>query len=242
MYLDRIRSGRYAEATRGVEAFIVPVGSFEAHGPHCPLGTDCMIPERLCADLEARMGDRIAVAPPIHYGYTPSLAAFPGTVTVAAETLISLYAEVGLGLAKWGAKRVVFMNGHGGNIAMLSVACDRIGAAGTVAAAISYWLHYSRDILGVCGTQGHAGEDETSLVLALDESLVEMGAARRHMRKGFLTPLSGPGTLESRFPEALNGDPGAASADKGRRLYELILERNVQAIERIIAGDYADDL
>lgn len=241
MYLHRIRSGAYDEATSRVEAVIVPVGSHEAHGPHCPLGTDSMIPERLCADLEARLGDRVAVAPAIHYGYTPYLAAFPGTVSIEAETLTALYAEVGSALGARGKKPVIFMNGHGGNIPMLTVACERIGRSGVVAAAISWWATFSSDIRGIC-TQGHAGEDETSLVLALDESLVDMRSAGRHLRRSFLSPLSGPGTGEARFPDAMNGDAAAASAETGRRLYAMLLERNVATVERIVRGDYTDPM
>ena len=242
MYLSKIRSGDYETAMAGVEAIIVPIGSHEAHGPHCPLGTDAMIPERLCADIEARMGDRIAVAPGVNYGYTPYLAGFPGTVSIEAETLIALYTDIGTGLGAWGKKPIIFMNGHGGNIPMLTVACERIGRTGVVAAAISWWATFSSDVLSVCATQGHAGEDETSLVLALDEALVDRVVAGRHMRRSFIYPLAGPGTGEARFPEAMNGDASAASADKGQPLYAVLMERNLEAITRIVRGEYTDSI
>jgi creatinine amidohydrolase len=242
MYAEFLTTGRYAEAMSRTGLVVVPVGSHEAHGRHCPLGTDYLIPARLCADLDARMGDRVVIAPAVNYGYTPGLETFPGTVSVRAEALVDLYTDIGAGLAKWGARTIVFMNGHGGNIPMLTVACDRIAKAGAVAAAISYWATFSRDVLTICGTQGHAGEDETSLVLALDERLVDRGALRRHMRKSALLPLAGPGVLEARFPDAMNGDPAAASADKGRRLYALLLERNLETLERLARGEFAEDM
>jgi creatinine amidohydrolase len=242
MYAERFNTDRYEELMRRTSLVIVPVGSHEAHGRHCPLGTDNMIPARLCADIEARMGDRVMIAPLVPYGYTPLLEAFPGTVSIRAEALIDIYTDIGLGLAKWGAKTIVFMNGHGGNIPMLGIACDRISKAGVVAAAISYWATFSRDILTVCETQGHAGEDETSLVLAIDETLVERSKERRHMKVSAISPIAGPGVLEARFPGACNGDPTKASADKGERLYRLLLERNVETLDRLARGDFAKDM
>ena len=240
MYAERMTTESFRKAIETIDTVLVPVGSLEAHGLHCPLGTDNLIPERLCRDLDGRMGDRIVIAPAVNYGYTPVLAAFPGSVSIAAETLIDLYAGIGRAFARWGARNVIFMNGHGGNIPMLTVACDRIAEAGATAAAISWWATFSSDILGVCSTQGHAGEDETSLVLALDASLVDPHGTPSHMRKSFMTPIAGPSQREARFPQAMNGDASRADADKGRRLLALLLERNVEYIERIRRGDYSD--
>jgi len=242
MYADRMTTDAYKAASAKIDTVVIPVGSLEAHGRHCPLGTDDLIPARLCSDLDSRIGDRIFIAPAVNYGYTPVLVAFPGSVSIQAETLISLYAGIGTGFARWGAKNIVFMNGHGGNIPMLTVACDRIAEAGATAAAISYWVTYSKEILGICSTQGHAGEDETSLVLALDASLVDPKGVARHMKKSFMAPLAGPDQRNARFPNAMNGDASRADAEKGRRLYAKILEKNVEYIERIRRGDYTDDI
>jgi creatinine amidohydrolase len=242
MYADLLNTDQYRDLASRIPTVIVPVGSHEAHGRHCALGTDAMIPRRLCADIEARIGERVLIAPLLPYGYTPLLAEFPGTVSIGAETLIALYADIGIGLAKWGARNIVFMNGHGGNIPLLTIACDRIAAAGATAHAISYWATYSREILTVCDAQGHAGEDETSLVLAIDEALVDRSKMTRHMKKAFAMPLSGPGMKDARFPDAMNGDATKASTAKGEKLYALMLELNLRAIERIEKGQYTDDI
>lgn len=240
MYAERMTTDAYKAASTEIDTVIIPVGSLEAHGRHCPLGTDMLIPERLCRDLESRLGDRIIIAPPVNYGYTPVLSAFPGSVSINAETLIALYTGIGAAFAKWGAKNIVFMNGHGGNIPMLTVACDRIAETGATAAAIGWWLTFSKDILGICSSQGHAGEDETSLVLAIDATLVDGKAISKHMKKSFMTPLAGPDQRAAKFPDAMNGDAARADAGKGERLYAMLLDKNIEYIERIRRGDYTD--
>lgn len=242
MYANRITTDAYRSASSKIDTVIIPVGSLEAHGHHCPLGTDNLIPERLCQDIESRLRDRVMIVPPVNYGYTPVLDQFPGSVSIPAETLIALYTEIGRAFVKWGAKNVVFMNGHGGNTPLLRVACDRIAASGGTAAAISWWATYSKEILGICSTQGHAGEDETSLVLAIDAALVDPKGTKSHMKKAFMTPIAGPGERAAFYPEAMNGDPSRASAEKGERLFAMILEKNLEYIERIRRGDLTDDI
>ncbi|GAB1432328.1 hypothetical protein MASR2M29_09530 [Spirochaetota bacterium] len=242
MYTALMNTEEFRKAISKIDTIIIPVGSHEAHGMHCPLGTDNLIPERLCADLEGQMADEVLTMPPVNYGYTPLLAAFSGTVCLKAETLVSLYSEIGCALAAWGAKNIIFMNGHGGNIAMLSIACDRIAEAGATAAAISWWATYSNEILKICSTQGHAGEDETSLVLAIDTSLVDPKGTKKHMKKGFVAPLAGPGLLKARFPDAMNGDAGLASKEKGQELFRMMLEKNMDFVMRIKKGQFTDDI
>ncbi len=242
MFAENITSARYAALSGSIDTVVIPTGSFEAHGMHCPLGTDNLIPGRMCGDLDAALGDKILIAPAINYGYTPNLAGFPGTVTIPAETLISLYAETGKCFVAWGAKHIVFMNGHGGNIPMLSIACDRIASAGGTAMTISWWATYSSEILGICETQGHAGEDETSVVLAIDASLVDDSARSVHMRKAFCLPLAGPGQTALRYPDAMNGDSRLATREKGEKLLAMSLEKNLEYIARLRRGDFTDPI
>ncbi|MCX8012861.1 MAG: creatininase family protein [Rectinema sp.] len=237
MYAERLTFPHFRSAMEHIDTIIIPVGSLEAHGKHCPLGTDILIPERLCADLESKIGDEILIAPAINYGYTPLLSAFDGTVSLEAELLIDLYSEVARGFVKWGAKNIVFMNGHGGNIPMLTVACDRVAKAGARAMAISWWATYSQDILTICSSQGHAGEDETSVVYAIDASLIDEQSRTKHLQKAFILPLASPDQVQIRYPDAMNGDALRASKEKGEALLDLMCERNVDYIHRLRTGN-----
>jgi len=242
MFAQNFTSKRYAELSGKIDTVIIPTGSLEAHGMHCPLGTDIIIPERMCRDLEAASGGEFLIAPAVNYGYTPTLAGFPGTVTIPGEILIDLYAEIGSGFVRWGAKNIVFMNGHGGNIPMLTIACDRIARAGGTAMAISWWATYSADILKICSTQGHAGEDETSVVLAIDAALVDDSARSVHMEKAFCMPLSGPGQTNARYPNAMSGDSKAATREKGEKLLAMMLEKNLDYIGRLRGGQFTNPI
>ena len=240
MYVSKLTSARFKELAGKIDTVIIPVGSLEAHGMHCPLGTDNIIPERLCSDLEAKIGADVLIAPALNYGYTPSLMKFPGTITIPAETILSMYTEIACGFVRWGAKYIVYMNGHGGNIATLTLASDRVAAAGGTALAISWWATYAADIVKICDAQGHAGEDETSAILAIDASLVDNSRRSIHMKKAFCMPLAGPDQIERRYPGAMSGDSTKATKEKGEAMYAMMLEKNLEYIRRLRTGDHTD--
>jgi len=237
MFAQNLTFPHFEEQIKKIDTVVIPTGSLEAHGRHCPLGTDILIPERLCKDLDSAMGDQVLIAPSINYGYTPLLNAFSGTIHLPAELLISIYSEVAKGFASWGAKNIVFMNGHGGNIPMLTVACDRIAKAGASAMVISWWATFSQEILGICSSQGHAGEDETSVIMAIDATLVDRQSRSTHMKKAFSLPMATPDQVAERYPNAMNGDSLLATKEKGERLLAMILEKNVEYINRLRRKD-----
>lgn len=237
MYAERLTFPHFKTIMETIDTIIIPVGSFEAHGKHCPLGTDILIPAQLCADLESRIGNEIIIAPAINYGYTPLLSAFDGTVSISAELLIDLYTQVAREFVKWGAKNIVFMNGHGGNIPMLTIACDRIAQKGARAMTISWWATYAQQILDVCSSQGHAGEDETSVIYAIDASLVDTQSITKHLEKAFVLPLASPDQVQVRYPDAMNGDASRASIEKGQALLDMLCTYNIEYINRLRSGD-----
>ena len=237
MFAQSLTFPYFEEQIKKIDTIVIPTGSLEAHGRHCPLGTDIFIPESLCKDLELAMGDRILIAPSINYGYSPLLNAFPGTIHLSAELLISIYSEVAKGFIRWGAKNIVFMNGHGGNIPMLSVACDRIAEAGGSAMVISWWATFSQEILGICSSQGHAGEDETSVMMAIDATLVDQKSRGSHVKKAFSLPLATPDQVAERYPDAMNGNSLLATKEKGERLLAMMLEKNIEYIDRLRRKD-----
>jgi creatinine amidohydrolase len=115
-----------AAADAGIPA-VLPAGSTEQHGPHLPLGTDCVIAQEIA--LEAARSIDLVVAPPIRYGAMsrPLIGGgelFPGTVSLRANTLITMMKEVLLGLAKSGFSDVCLFNWHYENAAYLWEAAD----------------------------------------------------------------------------------------------------------------------
>ena len=139
----------------GRPTLLVPVGSTEQHGPHLPLDTDA----RVAAAVAARAADAgaLLVAPPVAYGASGEHEGFPGTVSIGHEALRLLLVELGRSAARW-AGRLVFVNGHGGNVPTLVDAVRLLRYEGRDAA----WFACAP------GGDAHAGRTETSLMLALD--------------------------------------------------------------------------
>jgi creatinine amidohydrolase len=145
------------------DAVLIPVGTIEAHGV-TGLGTDNQIPVSICG----RIADKVnaLIAPGVNYGITKSLLPYPGSVTVLPDTFERYVSEVALGLADAGFRRIVFMNGHGGNTeALKNVSYRLLREKKTYSAVVDWWTLCAEEIKQVYGhVGGHAGTDETAMV------------------------------------------------------------------------------
>ena len=152
---------------------LIPVGTIEAHGA-IPLGTDTLIPTAMAADLAPRLD--ALIAPPIAYGVTNSLLAYPGSTTVSSATFRAYLFEAVAGLVDAGFRRVVLLNGHGGQSHEVSEVVGRLwNERKAFAAAVEWWGlvgAISQETYGE-RTSGHAGVEETALVLAIAPESVD---------------------------------------------------------------------
>ncbi len=155
-----------------IRTLILPVGTVEAHGSAC-LGTDNYIPESI--SLAIAEGLHALVAPTVNHGITRSLIRYPGGTTVSPETFSGYVSEVIESAAMSGFKEFFIMNGHGGNnSALKQLALDLHREHGLCIAVIHWWElveKVTEQHFGHAG--GHAGTDETAMVLALDPSLAD---------------------------------------------------------------------
>ena len=154
-----------------VDRVLLPVGTIEAHGV-TPLATDNIIPEYLCKHLA---GDLHAlVAPTVNYGITKSLAGFPGSFGVRPEVFQAYMRDIMLGLHDSGFRRIAVMNGHGGNNVTLKQAAYEVYRETGVQVCVVHWWMFCdpvcREVFGQTG--GHAGCDETAMVMASNPDLV----------------------------------------------------------------------
>jgi creatinine amidohydrolase len=76
MYIANLTKETFREASKTIDTVIIPIGSLEAHGSHCPLSTDIIVPEKILSFVEQHYGQRIFIAPTVNYGYTPHLLIF----------------------------------------------------------------------------------------------------------------------------------------------------------------------
>ncbi len=145
------------------DSVLVPVGTIEAHGV-TGLGTDNQVPASICERIAGKVN--ALIAPAVKYGITRSLLPYPGSITVLPETFEHYVLEIACGLADAGFRKVVFMNGHGGNTEALKNASFRLyREKQTYSAVVDWWTLCAEEIRQVYGhAGGHAGTDETAMV------------------------------------------------------------------------------
>lgn len=189
-----------AEAA-GAWLVLVPLGSIEQHGPHLPLDTDVVIATAVAHGVAAELGGTW-VAPPIPYGSSGEHQSFPGTSSIGTEALTHLLVELTRSMRTW-ARRVVFVNAHGGNVAALE-ASDEVE-----------WV--------ACATERHdlhAGYTETSLMLRLRPESVSMELAEAGNTQPLseILPAMRAGGVAAVSPNGVLGDPFGATAAAGERI------------------------
>jgi creatinine amidohydrolase len=149
-----------------IETVLLPVGSIEPHGV-IPNGTDNLAPEAMAKDIANRL--QALVAPTLNYGVTPSMAAFPGAVTISADAYLPFIKDVLRGLAANKFKNIIVLNGHGGNTALLQKAIPAVSLECRVRILVVNWwdltLDITKEVFGENG--GHAGNNETAYMQAV---------------------------------------------------------------------------
>ncbi len=235
-----LTSKAFSEQVLGkIDTVIIPLGTVEAHGMHCPLGTDDLIPENLAVAVEKLFDDKILVAPTVNYGHSWYLAVFPGGLDVSTETLAAYLTDIGKSFLRWQVTKIVFLNGHGGNAGALGIAAEKLADQGASVLTIHWWMDYRKEILAVTTGQGHAGEDETAAVLALRPDLVDMSAASRNFARSIGDVRVRDIALHT-YPGALSGDATLATPEKGERILAAVAEAISRTIRAFQNGAYVE--
>jgi creatinine amidohydrolase len=231
------------KARPGRAVALVPVGSTEAHGPHLPLATDVVIAVAVAQRAAARLADRgfaPGVLPALAYGVTEYAGGFAGTVGIRRETVVALLADVCESLAAQGVRAVALLNHHlepAHFEAVHAAAAEaRRRVPGLVVVAPDHRSKRWGPSLGeeFCRGGSHAGEYETSLVLAaaaplvrslresLPEKPVDLAKAIREGAKNFREIPGGE--------QAWLGSPAQASVARGNALLEKLAEMTVTTL------------
>ncbi|MGB8957394.1 MAG: creatininase family protein [Candidatus Aminicenantales bacterium] len=148
-----------------IRTVLVPFGSLEPHGV-IPNGTDSLAPEAMARDIAGRVD--ALIAPVLNYGMTEAMKAYPGAVSIAAETYAPFAEAVLDNLAANGFRNLIVLNGHGGNTAALNAAATRVANARRVRVLVVNWWTLADDLTKSVFKQngGHAGNNETAYIQA----------------------------------------------------------------------------
>jgi len=258
-FLERLTWPEVAEAIeRGVDAVLLPIGTTEQHGHHMPLDTDCVIARALCAraaEAGAAEGVELLVAPTLNVTLSWYHMQFPGSMRLSTTTFLQVFREVCDSLVHHGFENLLAVNGHGGNIAALTVAINHyFETTGRRVLLVQWWDLASDALADVEGPLIHAEEAETSLALALGQTVYEDRATRDAYDRGAAVreaglPWSsfgryelrarGPGVivpmdmLRDISASGVVGDATKARVETGEKMLSVLIPRMVQVCKEL---------
>ena len=227
---------------------ILATGAIEQHGPHLPLAVDSLMGQVWLSLALARLpaGVSCYVAPPVTIGKSNEHTGFPGTLMISRGTLRSQVLAVARQVRAWGFRSLAVINTHGGNMPVLvptlREARSMFGLRAAILAPVpTDGLSAQEAAFGI-----HAGEVETSWILAAAPHLVDMAKAAceypaRIEDPGCLRPVSAPGLVawasKDLSRSGIMGDAAAASREKGEKWLERGARGYAEAIARVFHGD-----
>ncbi len=238
------RSGYWADLSaddfRALDAAqtvaVLPLGATEQHGPHLPVSVDRDLVDEVIRRGLALLDDTlpVLVLPTLAVGKSNEHSAFAGTLTLSAETLLRVLMEIGQSVARAGVRKLLLVNGHGGNAPVMDIAARDLRAEhGLVTAGCSWYALSGEEGVLDAREQAHglhAGESETSAMLAVRGELVNMAKAQDFSSTSeqwaadyrYLGLGQRPGRLGwvigDLNADGACGNAAAATAEKGERL------------------------
>ncbi len=225
---------------------VIPVAALEQHGRHLPVFTDSLLLGEVVRRVEPRVAESVLFAPLTWLGNSDHHLDFPGTLSAAPRLYLDLLAGLAENFLFHGFRRIVFLNGHGGNItpgkqAVFELRQRYRDRSDLLLLFATYWecgqpLSDRHDFLQ--SEMGHACEWETSMILRMAPQLVGDYATAETVRAdyGFEPAYRGWTTRDRTLPGHI-GSPQAATADKGEHLFETFSRGVTEFLHRVIAWD-----
>jgi creatinine amidohydrolase len=235
---------------------VLPVAAIEQHGPHLPVSVDTTLVDSVVAASLAHLAPALPVLflPTQQVGKSNEHIRFPGTLTLSAQTLIAVWMELGACVARAGFRKLVLFNSHGGQLSVMDIVARDLRAAHDLIVYSSNWftLPLGDAVMGLFPPEEHrfgihAGDMETSMMLAARGRYVDMAHARHFHstaeQRAAHYPILGNGSsaklgwqMQDYNPFGAAGNAGVATPDKGRAVIDaagLQLARLLQEVSEL---------
>ncbi len=223
---QELRRTEFEQAVKAGAIVIIPVASTEQHGDHLPVNTDAI----QCFTIAQRAAQAIEefpvlVLPLIWTGCSANMMVYPGTITLKYHTFVDLLTQVAVSVYANGFKKILFLNGHGGNTYIVDSMRNKLAAddgVSTLVVGYTWWnipsISKEMEIISESdkGVIGHAGELETAMQLYLQPELVDTDSA-----------IWAPG---------VRGDPSTGTREKGERLCNAAVDGVVKILRDYHSG------
>jgi creatinine amidohydrolase len=234
---------------------VLPLGATEQHGPHLPLAVDRVLVDGIVAAALPRLPQDVPVLvlPTQAVGYSPEHASFDGTLTASSATLLAMWTDIGQCVARAGVRKLLLLNAHGGQVSLMDIVARELrGRCNLIVYSCSWWnLPLGEAVTGLFTPEEHrfgvhAGDIETSMMLALEPGRVQMGFAQdfksTSQDRAQRHPVLGNGHtaklgwhMQDYNPLGAAGNAAAATAAKGRALVEAAGEQLVALLQEFSA-------
>jgi creatinine amidohydrolase len=234
---------------------VLPLGATEQHGPHLPLSVDTVLVDGV---VNAALGhlaatDPVLVLPTQTVGLSTEHTAFAGTLHLSPQTLIQLWCDIGASVARAGVKKFLIFNAHGGNVGLMDVVARELRAQHGLIVYSSSWYNLPLDasVMGQFSAEEHrfgihAGDMETSMMLALSPASVNMTDAQnfastsQERAKHYAVLGNGKSAklgwhMQDYNPQGAAGNASVATAAKGEALVTGAGEQLALLLKELVA-------
>lgn len=232
---------------------LIPIGSLEQHGNHLPLGTDSMIVNELIKYITKELDTALdlLVFPTVSIGLSTEHHNFCGSITLKPDTLYRMLDDICSNLSHHGFKKIVFLNAHGGNTPIIQVLSRELRISKGIDIFIIQSGFWDKPEVKSTISKGniwdfHGGEMETSMVMAIDEKLVNLDVSvagkPKHTICNKQLGLFGPISIswigedwvdEEGDPIGIGGNPSGATVEKGKVIFKSFSESIAQGLIEI---------
>ena len=250
--LSALRAPELPSVLTKESIIVLPLGAIEQHGPHLPLNTDFVVADEVSKNAVNAVGEETQawLLPTLPFTKSNEHAWSAGTMWLSASTLMAVLDDIARSVASTPAKKLLFVNGHGGNSALTAMMNREIRLKWGLQTFLAH-PHMPADQGGSSaaselGMGVHGGMDETSVMLHLRPDLVDMSLAVRrvpeklaenqHVRFGGRVAF---GWLSNDFfPDGHIGDPTGANAEVGKAMFDSAVSSLGEALREISTFDF----